>query len=53
MKALAYTVYPWVGDWNRWSASNPITRLSEAYFVFYQSEGLAACQTEKPLAIKN
>jgi len=27
--------------------------LSEAYFVFYQSEGLAACQTEKPVVIKN
>jgi len=27
--------------------------LSETYFFFYQSDGLAACQTEKPLVIKN
>jgi len=27
--------------------------LSEAYFFFYQGEGLAACQTEKPVVIKN
>ena len=53
LKALAYTVYLQVGGWKRWLASSPVIRLSETYFVFYQGEGLAACQTEKLVVIKN
>ena len=29
-----------------------LRQLNEPYFIFYRSDSLAACQTEKPLVIK-